>query len=484
MESIRGGTESLRTSGSAGESGVLSRELALKILSLARKKSTNLEVEISRCFRNRLLPPYQRGMIVELVKGVTKSRETLEWILNQFSTTRVDLLPARIRLILFLGIYQVLYLSSVPFQRSIFLTVELAKRYGHPGTVRLVNALLRKVADRKDSLPWPSREDPARYLSVVHSHPLWLVEKWIRDFGVEEAEKLLSVNNEIFPLTVRVNTLKIAPPSFREACQKGGAQALPGDLAEEAVILGGQGGVEDLPGYQEGWFQVQSEPAMLVSYLLSPEAGDQVLDLCSAPGGKTTHLAQIMRNKGLILSVDKSEKRLNMVKDVCRRLGVTMADFLAMDGVEVGTGYPSWAHRALVDAPCSSTGVLMRKADARWQKSPEDLVALPHVQLRLLESAAQALASGGVLVYSTCSLEHEENQGVVRKFLSSHPEFLPEHYASALPQKALDFLSSRSCKASGRQRHGYPVLPESLQFFPHHHRKEGHFMVRLRKRIS
>lgn len=362
-----------------------------------------------------------RRLASELVAGVTRRRRTLDWTLEQLLTRPLDSLTPPIRNILRLGAYQLLYLERVPDRAAVDESVKLARRYGHAGVAKLVNGVLRNLIRRRETLEPPSFADsPLDALRYRYALPDWLAERWHARYGVD-AEALGAWSVSAPQLALRTNTLRTTPEALETALAAAGVQAERSAIAPEALRLQGTLDVRSLPGYNEGWWYVQDEAAMLVSRCLAPKPGETVIDVGAAPGGKTTHLAAMMDNQGVIYAVEAHEGRLGRLVENCARLGVTNVEPVVRDARDLA-GLPA-ADRILLDVPCSGLGVLTRKPDIRWRQSPAAIAELGALQSAMLEAAAANLKPGGRMVYSTCTISPEENQALVRRFLEHHPEF-------------------------------------------------------------
>jgi 16S rRNA (cytosine967-C5)-methyltransferase len=270
-------------------------------------------------------------------------------------------------------------------------------------------------------------------LALTEQHPEWLVRRWIKEFGYDEAAKLCAFNNQQAPLSVRANTLRTNRSELMLQLISVGVDCQQSVFTPEGVIINSHGSLDDLQVLQDGYCQVQDESSMLVTHVVDPQPGELVLDVCSAPGGKTTHMAAMMENRGRIVACDIYDHKLERVRSNAERLGVTIIDPMLIDAREIWQEFPQEADRVLVDAPCSGLGVLRRKPDSRWRKSPELIKELPKLQLEILRSAAAAVKPGGLLVYSTCTIAHEENQDVVKAFLEKAKEFTLENAGERLP---------------------------------------------------
>jgi 16S rRNA (cytosine967-C5)-methyltransferase len=366
-----------------------------------------------------------------------------------------------VRNVLRMGTYQLLYMERIPPSAACNEAVNLMKRYGHAGTAKFVNGILRAISRQKDEIRFPDvQADPVRHIALRFSHPDWMVKRWLARNGMEETINLCKANNEIPPLSVRTNTLKITRSQLREKLEEAGLSIEKSRWAPEGLILEGFSALGQLAALQEGLFQVQDESSMLVAHILDPQPGEFIIDACGAPGGKTTHIAQKMGNRGRILSTDIHEHKLKLTMENCRRLGIDIVETQAMDARHLHERFSRQADRVLVDAPCSGLGVLRRKPDARWRKSPEMLAELPKLQMEILNSAAECVKPGGVLVYSTCTIEPVENQEVVQGFLATHGAFSLEQAGKYLP---------------------VAQAAEMVQLYPQRDGVDGFFIARMKR---
>jgi 16S rRNA (cytosine967-C5)-methyltransferase len=344
----------------------------------------------------------------------------------------------------------------------------MARRHGHPGSVKFVNGVLRNVSRHIKEIKFPElADDPVAHISLRYSHPAWLVERWLARFGPEETISLCRANNEPAPNTVRTNTLKLTRAGLAARLREEGLTVYETAYAPEGLNIEGFLSFSSMKTFQEGLFQVQDESSMLAGRALMPRPGARVLDACGAPGGKTTHLAELMENKGEILAVDIHPHKLELIKENCDRLGISNVKGLAADAEKLPEQLYEWADFILVDAPCTGLGVLRRRPDARWRKEPGQETAIVRLQARILASAARCLKNGGVLVYSTCTITREENLGQVENFLSRHPDFALEDLTAFLPDSLND---------QGTMNMGY------LEILPHRHGMDGFFISRMRKK--
>ena len=420
---------------------------------------TLLERALAQCpFDSR-----DRSLAVELTYGVLRRRATIDWRLEPVLDKPLPRLPVAVQMVLRLGAYQVLFLDRIPQSAAVNESVNLAKAF--TGTVGrdwsgFVNAVLRAFL-RHPPQPWPDMNlDAAHALAVRYSVPDWLSRRWVERLGLASAERACEGVSVTPPLTLRVNQLVTTRASLLDTFAQAGIAATPTCVSPFGVQLQEGGPVPSLPGFDEGAFYVEDEAAQLIPLLLDPQPGDIVLDTCAAPGGKSTHVAALMQNKGIIYAVDRKEARLDLVRSNCRRLGVRIVEPIVGDirqprvWVPLATatrppsvkqarmGEPS-IDRILVDAPCSGLGVLRRHPEAKWRKDAQALPRHQALQCQILESVASCLRPGGVLVYSTCSTEPEENEDVIERFCRAHAEFRRESVVSWLPPVAQGFVTEQ-----------------------------------------
>jgi len=443
------------------------REIALEILYQIESKGAYSNLELNSILEKYNPPKEERNLTTELVYGVLRRRNTLDWIIEQFSKRPVEKMTGWIRNILRLSVYQLVFLDRIPISAACNEGVNLAKKRGHLGVSKFVNAILRNVARNLADLPWPSPNNLAQYISIKYSHPLWMVEKWLARLGKDGTIALCEANNQSPPLTIRTNSLKITREQLAADLEKKGIKNQVSSLVSEGIKLLGVSSLGKMDAYQKGLFQVQDESSMLAAHLLDPQPGENILDACSAPGGKTTHLAEKMKNHGKIIANELYEHKIPLIEESCQRLGIDIVETRVGDARDLASLYSKQMDRVLVDAPCSGLGVLRRKPDARWKKKPEDIEELNKVQLEILESAAQCLKPGGILVYSTCSIEPEENQGILQSFLARNPDFqlssIREYLPEVLTKRELD-------------------NPSYLQLHPQDYNTDGFFLSRLERK--
>lgn len=437
------------------------RDAALDALVAVDTRNAYAALALDAALLRHRLGGRARAYATEVVYGTLRWRGTIDWMVARCSRRPPDRLDPAVRNILRMAAYELRFMHTVPGPVACHEAVALAKRRRRHNASGFVNAVCRAMLrlEDSDSWPWPSVEsDPVAALAVLTSHPEWLVSRWIQRFGVDEARALCEANNVTPPLHVRTNTLRMRRDELAQALRTDGAEVAEGLLAPDALHVRGLGRPADNASFRAGAFTVQDEGAQLVAPALTPLPGQRIIDLCAAPGGKTTHISELMRDEGQVIAVDVHENKLNLVRESAGRLGIGIIETVVGDGRAM-PGRLAPADAVLVDAPCSGLGVLRRRPDLRWRPREAALRPLAEQQRQLLGAAAALTRPGGVIVYSTCSTEPEETTAVVKQFLATHPQIVPES-----PPEA--------CIAADVG--GY--------LFPHHHGTDGFFIARLRRR--
>ena len=448
------GSRSLFTSQTAPSA----RVIALSLLVESSKSEEGVDILLDHALAQCSFDSRDRALTVELTYGVLRHLTTIDWRLEPVLDKPLLRLPVAVQMTLRLGAYQLLFLDRIPQSAAVNESVNLARAFA--GTVGrdwsgLVNAVLRELL-RHPPHPWPSMDhDAAQALAVQYSVPGWLSRRWIERLGLASAEVACKEVSVAPPLTLRVNRLITTREALLESFSQMGIAAKPTSMSPFGIVLDKGGSVPSLPGFHEGAFYVEDEAAQLIPSLLDPQPGDIVLDACAAPGGKSTHLADLMQNKGTIYAVDRKGARLDLLRSNCQRLGVQNVVPIIGDIREPRewvfmierAGEPS-VDRILVDAPCSGLGVLRRHPEAKWRKDEQALPRHQALQCQILEAVAPCLRPGGVLVYSTCSTEPEENEDVIGRFCRAHAEFQRESVRPWLPTAAQEFVTEQGALAT------------------------------------
>jgi 16S rRNA (cytosine967-C5)-methyltransferase len=414
------------------------------------------------------LSAVDEALATELTYGTLRQRALVDWALGQFTRTPLDALPPRIRTVLRLSAYQLLFLDRVPARAACSEAVELAKRVGHPGTARLVNAVMRRLAASPPVIP--ADEETVEGIALRYSHPAWLVRRWVDRFGLDGTRALCAANNRTPPSAIRLNTLRGTPLHVAQRLAEMGVATLPSRLLPEGRRILSAAPAARQAAHEGGWVSYQDEGSMLVSRLVAPRPGEMVIDACAAPGGKTTHLAALMENDGRVVACDLRPAKLAALDRHCTRLGVTIVESRHLDALRVGAEYPEAADRVLVDAPCSGLGVLRRRPEIRWRLSPDHLAGLAARQRAILWGASSAVRPGGLLVYSVCSVEPEEGPAIASAFLASRPEFEPLA------------IAGWPTGGEGGAPPTVPDAPGTAFLYPHLSDTDGFFVAAFRRR--
>jgi 16S rRNA (cytosine967-C5)-methyltransferase len=396
---------------------------------------------IDRLLTKFSLADVDRHLFTELVNGIVRRRRTLDAIIDRLATQPAHRQPPNLRHLLQLGLYQLRYLDRIPESAAVNTTVDLAKTNGLVGLAGVVNGILRQYlrlqTDRSEVLDLPA--DPVSRLGILHSFPDWLIAQWMAELGEIETEQLCQAFNRSPSIDLRLNILAIpedllptAPLTARieqqrhhliDRFQAAGVTAIPiPNLPQGLRFSGSVGAISQLPGYREGWWTIQDSSAQLVTHLLAPQPHEVIIDACAAPGGKTTHIAELMGNTGKVFALDKTASRLKKLQQNIDRLQLQNIEILTGDSCGFSE-LINTADRVLLDAPCSGLGTLHRRADARWQKTPQQLQELAQLQSKLLANTATWVKPGGVLVYATCTVCAIENEDVILQFLQMHPDW-------------------------------------------------------------
>jgi len=429
---------------------------------------------MKRAFAQPLLDAYlsrkvlantqDRGLLTQLVYGTLRLRNRLDWIIRALYTGDFETMEPGIRNILRVALYQILFADRVPAYAATNEAVKMTKKL-YPGRSNLVNAILRNATRRMDKIPYPLfEEDPLLHISVLHSHPLWIVEIWARELGVEDTLALCKSNNEIPPLTIRANRLKTTRPDLIGMLEDCGCVATPTQYSPDGIAISGLSEfIGKMRLYEEGYMQIQDEASQLISLLLDPKPGEMVLDVCAGVGIKTTHMAELMQNRGSIVAMDINRKKIEVSQALSLRLGATIIEPIVRDATQAPhNDLLGKFDRILVDVPCSGLGTLRRNPEIKWNTTPGDMKKNPHLQKEILNRSALYLKKGGFMVYSTCTVSSVENEEVVKAFLAVHPDFECARPAT-VPANMLD-------------RHGM------FRTFPHRHGTDGFFGAVLHKK--
>jgi len=380
------------------------------------------------------LAPGDRALCQELAYGVVRWQRTLDWLIARKTAGRTQ--KAALQTLLRLGLYQMFWLDRIPDHAAVNETVALARQLGYGPQSGFINALLRGGARERDETTRLLDGLKTTQPGLGYSHPDWLCERWQNRWGAEKLRQLLEWNNTPPKVFARINTLRTDAAKLIEQWRSEGIDYdfVRRDWFEDNLVfeLKSHPSLATLPSLQQGLFYVQDPSTLLAVHELDPQLGDTILDLCAAPGGKTTYIAQLLQNRGRLVAEDLNRIRLELLRENCVRLGVTCAEYTGNSGIAIPE-LTAQVDRVLVDVPCSNSGVMRRRVDLRWRIRPEEIERLRSPQLELLHDGSLQTKPGGILIYSTCSLEPEENSEVVKEFLASHSEFNLHRQRELLP---------------------------------------------------
>lgn len=426
------------------------RQAAFEILLRIDRERSYAEILLDQTLSRGGVAERDRPLLTELVYGTLRRQGTLDWLIALMGKP-VEKLQREVVVILRLGIQQLLFIGRIPPHAAINETVELAKRIV-PRAAGLVNAILRRVDRERDAIPWPSPDDLPTRLSILHGHPRWIVGGWIDQLGGEEAVRCAQAMSLQGPVTLRVNTLRTDREALMERLVAEGAEGVSETLFSPFGVRAERlPPVASLPSFREGLFALQDESSQLAVFLLDPRPGETVLDACAAPGGKSTMIAQLMDDRGVVVALDRHPRKIPLIQENASRLGITSIRATAADATLWEPSDGMVIDRILIDAPCSGLGVIRRHPEGKWWRSPDDVTRIARTQSAILSRVARLVSPGGVVVYSTCSTTREENESVVESFLARHPDFFMDY-----PETPLlgPFRSSDNFFRSWPHRHG------------------------------
>ncbi|AFZ35136.1 sun protein [Stanieria cyanosphaera PCC 7437] len=445
-----------------------SRQLAFLALQEIYQKKAYTDIALDRVLRSSPeLSSVEKSLTCELVYGIVRRQRTLDSLINLLGKKKAQQQPPNLRIILQMGLYQLRYLDHIPVSAAVNTSVELAKQNGLKKLAGVVNGLLREYlrqATNCDPLELPN--NPVTKIGIKYSFPDWIVETFLQQLPASEVEQLCGWFNQPAQIDLRINLLKTSLETVEKAfLDQGITTVRVPHLSQTLRLTNSAGKINQLPGYEAGWWMVQDSSAQLVTHLLDPQPGETIVDACAAPGGKTTHIAELIKDQGVIYACDLSEKRLNKVQENAQRLQLKSIKICPGDSRNrtVQCNSKFLVDRVLLDAPCSGLGTLHKRPDIRWRQTLTKIGELSQLQQQLLNQAATWVKPGGIIVYATCTLNRLENEVVIESFLQSHPEWQIE--SSVFDSPANHFAT----------------FPGWIKVFPHKHNMDGFFMVKLQR---
>ena len=436
------------------------RGIAVKVLNRIDRTDAYLDKLLDHELRNSELNGLDKALLFELVHGVLRWLNRIDWILNGFYKGAFSKSIPNVKNALRVALYQIIFLDKIPDYAAVNEAVEFIKKLQGQKPADQANAVLRNIIRNKDDIRFPDPdEDLVGYFSTYYSHPAWLVKRWLNQFGKDETEKLLIANNEKPTLILRVNTSKVSVEEFKELLNSVDLKYNEGKFLNNFIRLKTLTNITGWEYFEKGYFSIQDESTGFPGILLDVKPGQRVLDLCAAPGGKTAYLSNLMNNTGEIVALDRYDSRLKILNKNLIRLGVTNVKLVEANALNYQDGE---FDRVLLDAPCSGLGTISKKPDIKWKRDLNDIRNLTKIQYELLKKAASMVKVGGSIVYSTCTIDPEENFEIVSKFLSEYNGFSLENAGNYLPESIID---SNCC----------------VQTYPHIHQIDGSFAAKLVK---
>lgn len=436
------------------------RDAALNILMAVEKQQAYSNLLLHQTIEKYKIDDKDRALLTELTYGTLQYKMTLDYYLEPFIKGKLD---DWVKQLLRLSLYQIHYLSRIPDHAAVNEAVNIAKRRGHKGISGAVNGILRSIL-REGVRSTEEIKDELERLSIETSHPLWMVKRFVSEYGFDTTANMLKENNEQPVTTLRVNLFKRTVDQVLHLYTQEGYVVARSEVIPECIYLFNAQAAKTT-AFEKGFVTIQDESSMIPAYALQAEPGMTVLDMCSAPGGKTTHIAEKMRNTGKLVAMDIHEHKLKLVKENAARLGFDFIETMQMDGRKSSESFPKESFdRILVDAPCSGLGVMKRKPDIKYTKNEKDFATLKPIQLKLLDESYTLLKRDGLLVYSTCTVDREENEGTAKLFLEAHPDMELQPFPNVIS-------SIKEQEQEGM-----------LQLFPQDLRSDGFFVAIFKKK--
>ena len=397
------------------------REIAYKVLLDIEKNNNYSNMAINKYFKDVKLSNQDRGLATEIIYGVIENKYYIDYMIDKLSKVKTNKMEIYVKTLLRMGVYQIMFLNSISDYAAVNETVNLAKKKNSKVS-GFINGILRNVIRQKEEIGKVKTKDDIEYLAIKYSYDKWMIKNWIAHFGKEFTEELVEANNERPNIYLRTNTLKITRGELIEKLAEQNIKAEKVNVVEEAIKVEHLKDIENNKLYKEGLFTVQDISSMLVGKVMNPKENSLILDVCSAPGGKTTHMATLMNNTGQVVSRDIYDHKLKLIKASANRLGLTNIDAQEFDGMKLDRESIAKFDYVLADVPCSGLGIIRRKPEIKY-KEKEEFRELPPIQKKILENAAKYVKVGGTLIYSTCTIQDNENINVVNEFLQKYKNF-------------------------------------------------------------
>ncbi len=436
------------------------RGLSVKILNRVDRTDAYLDKLLEIEIKNSELSGKDKALLFEIVHGVIRWLGRIDWVLNGFYKGQFSKCIPNVKNSMRVALYQILFLDKVPDHAAVNESVEFVKKLQGEKSANLTNAVLRNIIRNRKAIRYPNRaEDPTSYLAAYYSHPTWMVKRWIARFGEEDTERLLIANNKKPIHTLRINKIKTNAGELKSLLKSVDLKYIEGKYNKEYLQLNTLTNITSWEYFQKGYFAIQDESTGFSCKALNPKPGMKILDLCAAPGGKTAFIADLMENKGEIVAIDKFESRLDLSKRNIERLGINNVRYIAKDALEMKeNGFDA----VLADVPCSGLGTLTKKPDIKWKKDFSDIRKLSKIQFALLKKACELVKVGGEVIYSTCTIEPEENIEIVNELLKTNNNF---ELVNLKDEFDAELIDENGC----------------IQTIPSKHKIDGAFVAKLRR---
>ncbi|QGT99614.1 16S rRNA (cytosine(967)-C(5))-methyltransferase [Candidatus Syntrophocurvum alkaliphilum] len=443
------------------------RNIALEVVYEVLEKDAYTNIYLDKVLKDKNFPQSDKSLVTELVNGTVRMHKHLDWVLNLFLKAKINKQNPWFRNILRISVYQIIFMDKIPDYAVVDNAVKLTKKKT-PGLTSVCNAVLRNILRNRGKLTYPLEKDEIKFLSTFYSHPEWIVELFIDEFGFENTIDILKYNNKPGTIVARNNCLKTTREKLVQELNNENFSAQISDVHPSAIKISKlKKPLNQSIIFNKGWFYVQNEASMLAGLILSPKKEDIIYDLCCGVGGKSTHIAELMGNIGLIYAYDIYEHKLKLLRKNCKRLDISIVKEYCQDIFKIDEA--NKADKILLDAPCSGLGVLNRRADSRWRKSIEEIKELNKLQKNLLNKASKLVKPGGVLVYSTCTINKSENECIVEDLIRNN-----EYYLEGFEENISFFpLDKTDRKASEKGM---------LTIIPGKYQTDGMFYARIRRR--
>ncbi len=421
---------------------ISAREASLIAFNEIVNKGAYSNIILTKILNKYKISDLDRKLFTELTYGVTRAQKTLDWMISFYVKNFAGIENQALN-ILRLGFYQLFLMNKIPASAACNESVNLAKKYCNIGASKFINAVLRSAVRIPKKIKYPDKKNfTSKFLSLKYFHPEWLIEKWLNEFGFENTEKFCQFNNNPSFLSIRTNTLRITREKLLVKLNKQKQVAHESVWTPEGILIDYSISMANFEELKLGLAVIQDESSQLAAHILEPKPGQFIIDACAAPGGKSTHIAILMGNKGKVISCDIYDHKLKLLKQNTVLCGIDIIKPMLINSYNLGNKYENQVDKLLLDVPCSGLGILRKKADLRWNKNLDKIQHLPKLQFDMLNKASKVIKSGGEILYSTCTLEVDENENVIKKFLSVNNNFKVLNASKRLPckQKSGNFI--------------------------------------------